>query len=93
MTLGKKEKKKKPVFTQPCGRCLLFVLGASTVGSAPAQLPERWLHCSQAAGGKAEALGTNLPKSLALRPPDFPMVGRVGTGWGAVACSQYLPTV
>lgn len=54
--------RKKPMPTNPCGRYLLLVLGVFTVGSAPAQLPERQLQHSRAAGGLAEALA-NLPVS------------------------------
>lgn len=69
------------MFTNPCGRCPLFVLGVSTVGSAPTQLPERQLQHSHAAGREAEALETNLPKSPALRSLGCTVLGTVGTGW------------
>lgn len=85
LTLGKREKK-KPVFTQPCDRCLLVVPSGSTVGSTPAHLPERRLQCSLAAGWEAKALGTNLLKSLALRSPGFTVVVRVtqaGVPWNS----------
>lgn len=90
LTHGSGQKERNPCLLIPVADAHCFVLGVCTVGSAPAQLPERWLQHSHAVGREADGLVANQSKSPALRP----LGCGVGKGWnclGAVESSQHFP--